>query len=68
MASGYTLANVRFLTVKECAAYLRIHPQSFYMILKRKDGPPKRKMGKRNARWRIPKDEFLEWTETWKDN
>lgn len=50
--------NDHFLTLKEAAAYVRIHPKSFALWLKKKNGPPVRRFGNRI---RLPKDKFIKW-------
>ena len=50
-----------FLSVKEAASYLRIHANTFYIWMRKKDGPPVIKL--RRSRARIPKEEFLKWVD-----
>ena len=68
MANGhpFTIDEIQFLTVKECAHYLRITPPTFYSMInsKSKNAPPRKKIG---GIWRIPKSEFMQWIATRKD-
>jgi excisionase family DNA binding protein len=51
-----------FLTVKEAASYLRVHANTFYIWMRKKDGPPVIKL--RRSRARIPKAAFLKWVDS----
>jgi excisionase family DNA binding protein len=51
-----------FLTVKEAASYLRVHANTFYIWMRKKDGPPVIKL--QHSRARIPKAAFLKWVDS----
>ena len=59
-------SEVDFLTCKEAAYLLRVHINSFYVMMRRKGGPPVIKLS--HACARIPKQEFIKWMENRKLN
>ena len=66
MASGSLLnSDDEFFVVKEVADLLRVHPITVYLMLKKKNGMPRKRVGKS---WRIPKGPFLEWAGIKKDS
>jgi excisionase family DNA binding protein len=54
--------DVDFLTVEECANYLRIHYITLYKWIRANKGPPVRHFSRQSIR--IPKKSFLRWAET----
>lgn len=47
-----------FITIKEAANYLEMHYFTLWSRLGKPNGPPAQKIG---HRWKIPREEFLEW-------
>jgi excisionase family DNA binding protein len=54
--------DVAFLTVEECADYLRIHYITLYKWIRENKGPPVKHFSRQSIR--VPKKSFLEWAET----
>ena len=51
--------DVHYLTLQECADYLRVHYMTLYKWIQKGEGPPIKHFGKRSIR--IPKAAFLSW-------
>jgi excisionase family DNA binding protein len=54
--------DVDFLTLEECANYLRVHYMTFYTWVQENKGPPIRRFSRQCIR--VPKKSFLEWAES----
>jgi excisionase family DNA binding protein len=53
--------DVTFLTIEECAAYLRVHYVTFAKWIANGKGPPTKRFSHQCIR--IPKKSFFEWAE-----
>lgn len=53
--------DVQFLTLEECAKYLRVHYHTLYGWVQNGKGPPIRQFTKQCIR--VPKKAFFEWAE-----
>lgn len=54
---GY-LASRKFVSIKEAARYLGVSYLFMWRRMGTEDGPPGQRIG---CRWKIPRDEFIEW-------
>jgi excisionase family DNA binding protein len=62
MALSSNGRSEKFWTIKEAAAHVRVHPETFRRWLKgNKKKIPVKKFGR--GCYRIPKDKFIEWAE-----
>lgn len=53
--------DVDFLTLEECANYLRVHYKTFYSWIQSNKGPPVRRFTQQSIR--VPKKSFFDWVE-----
>ena len=51
--------GIDFLTIEECANYLRVHYMTFYTWIQENKGPPVRRFTRQCIR--VPKQPFLDW-------
>lgn len=56
--SSDRLNERRFITAKEAAYYLDVSYMWLWQRLGKPNGPPAQKIGNR---WKIPRQEFIEW-------
>lgn len=54
-------AERQWMTVAEVAAESGYHPETVYRALARRELVGFKQGRGRNARWRVPRDEFLRW-------